>query len=131
MLFLRVARQLDAVNLRRKSCQDQIMCVVALVDQWYITNGEPEWKEKADDCLANMKLYSDETRHGFEHTLGWLNQWACYIFWAWYSIFHGMNNSLWNHFLIPLSTWHTIQLLICCKMGICMVLISLQLCQSR
>lgn len=24
-----------------------------------------------------MNLYSDETRHGFEHTLGWLNQWAC------------------------------------------------------
>ncbi|KAM2669375.1 hypothetical protein EV2_020853 [Malus domestica] len=24
-----------------------------------------------------MNLYHDETRHGFEHTLGWLNQWAC------------------------------------------------------
>ncbi|KAF2295829.1 hypothetical protein GH714_034392 [Hevea brasiliensis] len=24
-----------------------------------------------------MNLYSDETRHGFEHTLSWLNQWAC------------------------------------------------------
>ncbi|KAJ6704598.1 LEUCYL-TRNA SYNTHETASE [Salix viminalis] len=24
-----------------------------------------------------MNLYSDETRHGFEHTLGWLNRWAC------------------------------------------------------
>ncbi|KAJ6847575.1 leucine--tRNA ligase, cytoplasmic [Iris pallida] len=52
-------------------------CVVALTDQWYITYGEPEWKEKTEECLANMKLYSDETRHGFEHTLGWLNQWAC------------------------------------------------------
>lgn len=52
-------------------------CVVALTDQWYITYGEPEWKEKAEECLANMKVYSEETRHGFEHTLGWLNQWAC------------------------------------------------------
>lgn len=24
-----------------------------------------------------MDLFSDETRHGFEHTLSWLNQWAC------------------------------------------------------
>ncbi|KAA8545447.1 hypothetical protein F0562_020231 [Nyssa sinensis] len=52
-------------------------CIVALTDQWYITYGEPEWQKMAEDCLANMNLYSDETRHGFEHTLSWLNQWAC------------------------------------------------------
>ncbi|KAK3002424.1 hypothetical protein RJ639_022209 [Escallonia herrerae] len=52
-------------------------CVVALTDQWYITYGETEWKKAAEECLANMNLYSDETRHGFEHTLSWLNQWAC------------------------------------------------------
>ncbi|XVF56950.1 hypothetical protein PTKIN_Ptkin06aG0162200 [Pterospermum kingtungense] len=52
-------------------------CVVALTDQWYITYGEPEWRELAEECLSNMNLYSDETRHGFEHTFGWLNQWAC------------------------------------------------------
>lgn len=52
-------------------------CVVALTDQWYITYGEPEWKKLSEECLSNMNLYSDETRHGFEHTLGWLNQWAC------------------------------------------------------
>ncbi|GLJ54348.1 hypothetical protein SUGI_1166650 [Cryptomeria japonica] len=52
-------------------------CVVALTDQWYVTYGEPEWRAKAQKCLANMELYYDEARHGFEHTLGWLNQWAC------------------------------------------------------
>ncbi|KAG0496450.1 hypothetical protein HPP92_001141 [Vanilla planifolia] len=52
-------------------------CIVALTDQWYITYGEEEWKKKAEDCLSNMKLYSEETRHCFEHTLSWLNQWAC------------------------------------------------------
>ncbi|KAJ0976469.1 hypothetical protein J5N97_018434 [Dioscorea zingiberensis] len=52
-------------------------CVVALTDQWYITYGETEWKEKAEDCLARMNVYSEETRHGFESTLSWLNQWAC------------------------------------------------------
>lgn len=52
-------------------------CVVALTDQWYITYGEENWKKDAERCLAGMNLYSEETRHGFEHTLGWLNQWAC------------------------------------------------------
>ncbi|KAF8395231.1 hypothetical protein HHK36_019173 [Tetracentron sinense] len=52
-------------------------CVVALTDQWYITYEEPEWKKMAEECLSNMKLYSDKSRHGFEHTLSWLNQWAC------------------------------------------------------
>ncbi|KAA8528005.1 hypothetical protein F0562_035126 [Nyssa sinensis] len=52
-------------------------CVVALTDQWYITYGESDWKKDAEECLASMNLYCDETRHGFEHTLSWLNQWAC------------------------------------------------------
>ena len=51
--------------------------VVALTDQWYIIYEEPEWKKLTEACLPNMNLYSDETRHGFEHTLSWLNQWAC------------------------------------------------------
>ncbi|XP_058735423.1 leucine--tRNA ligase, cytoplasmic-like [Vicia villosa] len=52
-------------------------CVVALTDQWYITYGESEWKKLADECLSNMSLYSEKTRHEFQHSLGWLNQWAC------------------------------------------------------
>ncbi|KAF8694955.1 hypothetical protein HU200_038064 [Digitaria exilis] len=52
-------------------------CVVALTDQWYITYGETEWKQKAVRCLDGMNTFSAETRNGFEHTLGWLNQWAC------------------------------------------------------
>ncbi|KAG6554492.1 hypothetical protein Mapa_003870 [Marchantia paleacea] len=52
-------------------------CVVALTDQWYLTYGETEWRAKAEECLKQMELYHDETRNGFEHTLGWLNQWAC------------------------------------------------------
>ncbi|KAJ1261107.1 hypothetical protein BS78_09G002900 [Paspalum vaginatum] len=52
-------------------------CVVALTDQWYITYGEAEWKQMAERCLENMNTFSAETCNGFEHTLGWLNQWAC------------------------------------------------------
>ncbi|KAB1208566.1 Leucine--tRNA ligase, cytoplasmic [Morella rubra] len=52
-------------------------CIVALTDQWYLTYGEPEWKKLAQECLSSMNLFCDETRNGFVHTLGWLNQWAC------------------------------------------------------
>ncbi|KAJ3694012.1 hypothetical protein LUZ60_009492 [Juncus effusus] len=52
-------------------------CVVALTDQWYITYGEEEWKRSAEECLKQMNTFSSETRNGFEHTLSWLNQWAC------------------------------------------------------
>ncbi|KAH7279053.1 hypothetical protein KP509_37G003200 [Ceratopteris richardii] len=52
-------------------------CVVALTDQWYVLYGEDEWKANAEECLADMELYHEETKHVFEHTMGWLNQWAC------------------------------------------------------
>jgi len=52
-------------------------CVVALTDQWYLTYGEDEWRESTLKCLAQMECYDDSTRHSFEHTLGWLTQWAC------------------------------------------------------
>ncbi|GJM92243.1 hypothetical protein PR202_ga08688 [Eleusine coracana subsp. coracana] len=53
------------------------MSVLLLSDQWYITYGEAEWKQQASRCLDGMNTFSAETRNGFEHTLGWLNQWAC------------------------------------------------------
>lgn len=44
-------------------------CVVALTDQWYITYGESEWRNKAEKCLSDMNLYCEEARNGFKHTL--------------------------------------------------------------
>lgn len=52
-------------------------CVVALTDQWYITYGEQEWKEATAGCLASMETFDPTAKHAFEHTLDWLNQWAC------------------------------------------------------
>lgn len=52
-------------------------CVVALTDQWYLTYGEQEWKEATQQCLAKMETWDSHGRHAFEHTLDWLNQWAC------------------------------------------------------
>lgn len=73
-------------------------CIVALCDQWYLDYGEEGWRAKAELCvnysfmvsfltltcfsalyrlLSRMNTYNQETRNGFEQTLGWLRQWAC------------------------------------------------------
>ncbi|KAF9947274.1 cytosolic leucyl tRNA synthetase [Modicella reniformis] len=52
-------------------------CVVALMDQWYLDYGEPEWRRLTEECLQGMNVYTDETRNAFEKNLAWLNQWAC------------------------------------------------------
>ncbi|RSH93027.1 cytosolic leucyl tRNA synthetase [Saitozyma podzolica] len=53
------------------------VCVVALVDQWYLDYGEDEWKGVAKKLLERMNTYLPETRNAFEAVLDWLNQWAC------------------------------------------------------
>ncbi|ORX33463.1 leucine-tRNA ligase [Kockovaella imperatae] len=53
------------------------VCVVALIDQWYLDYGEEKWRAQASKALAQMNTYSAETRNGFEGVLNWLNQWAC------------------------------------------------------
>ena len=35
------------------------------------------WLRVHRACLEKMQLYHDDTRRGFEYTLGWLRQWAC------------------------------------------------------
>ncbi|WWD09639.1 leucine-tRNA ligase [Kwoniella europaea PYCC6329] len=53
------------------------VCVVALVDQWYLDYGEDSWKSSAFKLLGQMNTYQAETRNGFEAVLNWLNKWAC------------------------------------------------------
>lgn len=43
----------------------------------YLTYGEAEWRRKTDGALQSMETYDPVVRHAFEHTLGWLEQWAC------------------------------------------------------
>ncbi|CAB4487625.1 leucine-tRNA ligase [Rhizophagus irregularis] len=52
-------------------------CVVALCDQWYLDYGEENWRKLAEKCLSQLNTYGLESRHQFEQTLAWLNQWAC------------------------------------------------------
>ena len=52
-------------------------CVVALTDQWFIAYGEPSWRAEVARCLEKLNCFSSETRHQFEATLDWMQQWAC------------------------------------------------------
>jgi len=57
-------------------------CCVALMDQWYLDYGEENWRNLALEWVANsggngMETFSEETKHAFQGTLNWLNQWAC------------------------------------------------------
>lgn len=52
-------------------------CVVALIDQWYLDYGTPDWRADAEKCVARMNFYCPEIRNQFEATLAWMRQWAC------------------------------------------------------
>lgn len=53
-------------------------CVVALCDQWYLDYGEEEWRKQTEEWVAEgLNSFATETKHGFQATLAWLNQWAC------------------------------------------------------
>jgi len=54
--------------------------VAALVDQWFIPYGEPEWRALCDKALENMRCYGNdtETYNEFVAALNWLNNaWPC------------------------------------------------------
>lgn len=53
------------------------VCVVSLVDQWYLNYGEDMWKAQATACVDKMETFHDETRNAFHGVLNWLGQWAC------------------------------------------------------
>ncbi|EFQ97379.1 leucyl-tRNA synthetase [Nannizzia gypsea CBS 118893] len=55
-------------------------CVVAYLGQWFLNYGEndPEWQSTTLKYVTDdLNTYSEETRHGFEKNLDWLNRWAC------------------------------------------------------
>lgn len=53
------------------------ICVVALIDQWFIEYGEEEWKQLALKCLERMECFHPDTRKQFENSFDWMTHWAC------------------------------------------------------
>lgn len=54
-------------------------CVVAMVDQWYLTYGEDEWRSAVEAWVKSphFRAYSEKTQASFESTIAWLKEWAC------------------------------------------------------
>ncbi len=53
-------------------------CVVKIVDdQWFLDYANKDWKKKTYECLKQMKLYPEKSRHQFEYVIDWLHEWAC------------------------------------------------------
>ena len=52
-------------------------CVVALIDQWYLKYGEPEWRAKTEAHVKTMDFYNPAGLGIITYALSWMNQWAC------------------------------------------------------
>eukprot|EP00939_MAST-03C_sp_MAST-3C-sp1_P003252 g3252.t1 len=65
-------------NLVVSRTQDK--CVVAYLDQWYLTYGTPEWRDVVKNHVKNpdtFETYGDSARNQYMATLDWMQQWAC------------------------------------------------------
>lgn len=54
-------------------------CIVALVDQWFITYGEENWQKFVMDHVKSddFNAYSANTQKGFQEIINWLKEWGC------------------------------------------------------
>jgi leucyl-tRNA synthetase len=59
-------------------CRCMTPCIVkVLQDQWFLNYSDLEWKQKAKQALANMKVYPETSRQWFLTVIDWLKEWAC------------------------------------------------------
>jgi leucyl-tRNA synthetase len=60
------------------TCRCMTQCLVkVLSDQWFLNYSDPEWKAKAKQVVAQMKIYPDGARSWFDTVIDWLKEWAC------------------------------------------------------
>ncbi len=59
-------------------CRCGTECLVKIFEkQWFIDYGNPEWKNLARRCFAQIRLLPEDIRSEFEYTVGWLKRKAC------------------------------------------------------
>jgi leucyl-tRNA synthetase len=59
-------------------CRCLTPCIVkVLSDQWFLNYNAPEWKAKAKEVVAQMKMYPEAARQYFLTVIDWLKEWAC------------------------------------------------------
>jgi leucyl-tRNA synthetase len=59
-------------------CRCLTPCIVkVLSDQWFLNYNDAEWKAKAKQVVAGMKVYPEAARQWFIAVIDWLKEWAC------------------------------------------------------
>src|SRR5512135_1950743 len=59
-------------------CRCMTPCIVkVLSDQWFLNYNDAEWKVKAKEVVAQMKIYPEAARQYFLTVIDWLKEWAC------------------------------------------------------
>lgn len=53
------------------------VCVVALLDQWFLNYGEENWKKQVLDNLSDFRYYNNATKKELLDTVDWLHEWGC------------------------------------------------------
>jgi leucyl-tRNA synthetase len=55
-------------------------CIVALTDQWYLTYGDSDWKDKIKQHISSsttFNSYNPGIKDALDGALDWLKEWAC------------------------------------------------------
>jgi leucyl-tRNA synthetase len=59
-------------------CRCMTPCIVkVLSDQWFLNYSDAEWKAKAKEAVAHMKIYPETATAYFLTVIDWLKEWAC------------------------------------------------------
>jgi len=59
-------------------CRCMTPCVVkVLSDQWFLNYSNVEWKQKAKEAVAGMKIFPQAATQWFVTVIDWLKEWAC------------------------------------------------------
>ena len=59
-------------------CRCMTPCIVkVLSNQWFLNYSDAEWKAKAKEVVAGMRIYPEAARQYFLTVIDWLKEWAC------------------------------------------------------
>ncbi len=59
-------------------CRCMTPCIVKILsDQWFLNYSDPAWKAKANEVVAQMKIYPEAAKQWFIAVIDWLREWAC------------------------------------------------------
>ncbi len=59
-------------------CRCLTPCIVkVLSDQWFLNYNDAEWKSRAKEVVAQMRIYPEAARLYFLTVIDWLKEWAC------------------------------------------------------